>query len=350
MGRRQTTRPAINAARAWRLPTLVFIVLGILAALAAFAALAVHYSIVFPRQPFAGPLPPLGKAERDLARRLEVHVRAIASKAHNIDHYAALSEAARTIERTLAGFGLSPQSQVYTVTGRAVRNIEVVIGPPPPAAVDAAYVVGAHYDSPDDSPGANDNGTGTAAVLELARLLATLKPRRTRLRLVLFVNEERPYGKTPDMGSWQHARLMKETGEPIAGMMSLETIGYFSDEPGSQTYPPPFNLVFPDKGNFIAFVGLPGSRAILRRALRSFRAHTAFPSIGGVAPGFLPGIDLSDHWSYDQFGFPAMMVTDTAPFRNPRYHTLDDLPETVDYESLARITLGLARVLRELAT
>lgn len=328
------------------MPTIILIVFG---ALAVFAALAVHYSIVFPRQPFMGPLPPLGEVERDLARRLEVHVRAIASKPHNIEHYAALSAAASTIERTLAGLGLSPRSQVYDVAGRSVRNIEAVIGPEPPLPVDAAYVIGAHYDSPGDSPGANDNGTGVAAVLELARLLASFKPRRTRLRLVLFVNEERPYGKTPDMGSWRHARLMKEVGEPIAGMMSLETIGYFSDEPGSQTYPPPFNLVFPDRGNFIAFVGLPGSRAFLRRALRSFRAHTAFPSIGGVAPGFLPSIDLSDHWSYGQFGFPAMMVTDTAPFRNPRYHEVDDLPETVDYESLARITMGLARVLRELA-
>jgi len=321
-------------------------VLIAISAVFAMISLAVGYSIVFPRQPFKGPLPPLTAEERDLAGRLKTHVRAIASKSHNVQHYKALLAAADYIERTLAGLGLEPVSQVYEVAGRSVRNIEVVLGPAPPKRVDATYVIGGHYDSPDDSPGANDNGTGTAAVLELARLFKDVKLRRTRLRLVLFVNEERPYGKTPDMGSWRHARLMKEVGEPIAGMMSLETIGYFSDEPGSQSYPKPFNLAFPTTGNFVAFVGLPGSRRFLRRTVYSFRSHTAFPAIGGVAPGFLPGIDLSDHWSYNQFGFPAIMVTDTAPFRNPRYHELDDLPDTVDYESLARITMGLARVMR----
>lgn len=320
-----------------------------LALAAALLVIAILYSIVFPRQPFRGPLHRPSRAERELAPRLEAHVRAVASRPHNVVHYAALQAAAAYIEATLAGLGLAPVSQTYKVDGRTVRNIEAVIGPAPPAPVDATYIVGAHYDSPGDSPGANDNGTGVAAVLELARLLAKHAPSRTRLRLVLFVNEERPYGKTPDMGSWRHAQLMKQTGEPVAGMISLETIGYFSDEPGSQRYPPPFWFVFPDKGNFVAFIGLPRARAFLRRVIRSFRAHTAFPSIGGVAPGFLPGIDLSDHWSYNQFGFPALMVTDTAPYRNPRYHELDDLPGTIDYKSLARVTAGLARVLREIA-
>lgn len=330
--------------RSWVL-TAVLIAIGLAVTL---VALALHYSIVFPRQPVSGPLPGLTETERDLAQRLKAHIRAVASQPHNVVHYAALEAAGAYIDGVLGKLGFAPVSQVYKVDGRAVRNIEAVIGPRPPEPVEASYVVGAHYDSPDDSPGANDNGTGVAAVLELARLLSDLKPAKTRLRLVLFVNEERPYGKTPNMGSYRHARLLKERGEPVRGMMSLETIGYFSDEPGSQAYPAPFGYVFPDRGNFVAFVGLPGSRSFLRRAIRSFRAHTAFPSIGGVAPGFIPGIDLSDHWSYGQFGFPALMITDTAPFRNPRYHTRGDLPETVDYESLARVTMGLARVLREI--
>ena len=145
-------------------------------------------------------------------------------------------------------------------------------------------------------------------------------------------------------------KLLRETGENIEGMIALETLGYFSNEPGTQQFPTPFNYVYSDVGNFVAFVGLPGSRAFVRRSLAAFRLTTAFPSIGGVAPGFLEGIDLSDHWAFHEFGFPSMMITDTAPFRNPYYHQLDDLPENVDYESLARITAGLDRMMRELVT
>ena len=314
----------------------------------ALVAAAVWYAIVFPRQPFMGPLAPLGAEEKALAQRLQIHVTAVASEPHNLDHYEALEAAARYIETALSGFGLTPRAQIFTVAGKPVRNIEVVWEPPGATPSTPTIVVGAHYDSADDVPGANDNGSGVAAALELAHTLAALKPASHRLRLALWVNEEQPYGKTPDMGSWQHAKVLKERGENIIGMIALETIGYFSDEPNSQEFPPPFGLIYPNTGNFIAFVGLPGSRAFLHRALAVYRRHAQFPSIGGVAPGFLEGIDLSDHWAFHHFGFPAMMVTDTAPFRNPYYHEPDDLPENVDYESLARVTLGLEKMLREM--
>jgi Zn-dependent M28 family amino/carboxypeptidase len=209
-------------------------------------------------------------------------------------------------------------------------------------------VVGAHYDSPDDSPGANDNGTGVAALIEIARAVRSTRPERTRLRLVFFVNEEQPYGQTEAMGSWRYARDLKDTGERVAGMLALETIGYFSDWPGSQRFPPPFGLIYPNKGNFIAFVALPGARSFLHRSVKAFRQSASFPSIGGVAPSFISGVDLSDHWSFHQLGYPALMVTDSAPFRNPYYHELDDLPENVDYESLARVTSGIIGMLRAL--
>ncbi|MGQ0672428.1 MAG: M28 family peptidase [Hyphomicrobium sp.] len=323
-----------------------------LASMVALAGAAVWYSIVFPRQPFSGPLPRLTGEERRLMARLEAHVRAVASTPHNLDHYAELEAAALYIERTLTALGYTPELQTYEVDGRPVRNIEVVIEPAGDEAGDACetYIVGAHYDSPDDSPGANDNGSAVAAVLELARALRTHTPVHHRLRLVLWVNEEAPYGKTPMMGSWQHAKRLKDSGERVAGAIALETIGYFSDEPGSQAFPAPFGLVYPDRGNFIAFVGLIGARRLVHRSLGLFRSETEFPSIGGVAPGFLHGIDLSDHWAYHQFGFPAMMITDTAPFRNPYYHQTDDLPENVDYESLARVTTGLERMLRAMVT
>lgn len=326
------------------------ILVAVIGCLLGLIGFALWYSIVFPRQPFAGDPPPLTAEEEDLSKRLETHIRAVASKPHNLDHYPDLEAAAQYIESKLRSFGYTPEPQEYQVHGKPVRNIEVVIGPAAGASDAATYIIGGHYNSADDAPGANDNGTAVAAALELARMLRGWTPKRHRLRIVFWVNEEAPYGKTADMGSWQHAKRLKDSGEVVAGAIALETIGYFSDEPNSQEFPPPFGLIYPHRGNFIAFVGLIGARPLVHRTLTSFRRHTKFPSIGGVAPGFLRGIDLSDHWAYHQFGFPSMMVTDTAPFRNPYYHEPDDLPENVDYESLARVTKGLERVLREIVT
>ncbi len=312
-------------------------------------ASAIAYAIVFPRH---HPPDPAARSllDTELAARLDDHLRAIASRPHNLFYPDALEASAREIEARLRDMGYAPQRQVFRVDGHKVRNIEVTIEPRSAAegGTGSSIVIGAHYDSPDDCPGANDNGTGVAALLELARLIADMPAPRHRLRLVFFVNEEAPWCKTPDMGSWQHALKLREAGEIVAGMIALETLGYFSDKPGSQKFPTPFNWIYRDRGDFVAFVGLPRSRAFLRQALAAFRATGAFPSIGGVAPGFIPGIDLSDHWSYDKHGFPALMITDTAPFRNPFYHKVYDTPDTVDTASLARIVVGLAGMVRKI--
>lgn len=319
-----------------------------LVALTATVGLAGWYMLGVPGRSHAGPLPPLTGEERDLAARLERHVAAIASVPHNVRYYAALERAARHIERTLEALGYAISPQIFSVAGRRVRNIEVQRAPRSDAA--ASLVIGAHYDSYYDAPGANDNGSGVAAVLELARLLKDWQPGRTRLRLVLFVNEEPPYYRTEEMGSWRYARLLSERREKVQGMISLETLGAFSEAPNSQRYPQPFALVMPSTANFIAFVGLPGSHGLLRAVMASFRRHTAFPSIGGLAPDALvPGVGWSDHWAFRQFGFPAIMVTDTALFRYPHYHRPSDTPDKVDYLRLARITKGLERVVREIA-
>jgi len=149
------------------------------------------------------------------------------------------------------------------------------------------------------------------------------------------------------MGSLHYARALARRNERVAAMYSLETIGFYSSEPGSQVYPVPFGLVFPDRGDFVAFVGMMGSRAVVRETMRSFRAHTAFPTIGGVAPGFVPGIAWSDHWAFAEHGFPAVMITDTAPFRYPHYHQASDTPDKVDAESVARVVKGIERVIRD---
>jgi Zn-dependent M28 family amino/carboxypeptidase len=286
--------------------------------------------------------------ERDLAVRLRRHVEAVASVPHNVKHYQALEAAARYISRTLEGLGYAVTPQVFSTRDKDVRNIEVEIAPRSAAA--SSLVLGAHYDSYWDAPGANDNGTGVAAVLELARLLREWRPLGTRLRLVLFVNEEPPFFRTDDMGSWRYAKLLSERGEKVQGMISLETLGAFSDAPDSQRYPQPFAAIMPSTANFVAFVGLPGSRNFLHAVMASFRRHTPFPSIGGLAPDALvPGVGWSDHWAFRQFDFPAIMATDTALFRYPHYHRPTDTPDKIDYERLARITKGFERVVREIA-
>jgi Zn-dependent M28 family amino/carboxypeptidase len=163
---------------------------------------------------------------------------------------------------------------------------------------------------------------------------------------VLFVNEEPPHFKTVRMGSLVYAKRLRQSGEQVLGMLSLETLGYYSDAEGSQHYPPPLGLLYPQRGNFIAFVGLTSSRAFVRETIGSFRAHTPFPSEGGTAPGFIQGVDWSDHWSFEQVGIPALMVTDTAPFRYPHYHTHADRPQAIDHDRLARVVDGLADVIR----
>ena len=151
------------------------------------------------------------------------------------------------------------------------------------------------------------------------------------------------------MGSLQYARALARRNERVVAMYSLETIGFYSSEPGSQVYPAPFGLVFPDRGDFVAFVGMLGSRALVRKTMRSFRSHTAFPTIGGVAPGFVPGIGWSDHWAFAEHGFQAVMVTDTAPFRYPHYHRPSDTPDKVDAAKVARVVKGMERVIRDLS-
>ena len=309
---------------------------------------AYYYMLGVPGTPHHGSLPALTADERALATRLKTHIAAIAAREHNIDNYDELEKVARHIERALTAAGYKPAPQEFTARGKKVRNIEVTVDPAKPDV--ETIVVGAHYDSAIGTPGANDNATGTAAVIELARLMSDLKGKSPkRIRLVLFVNEEMPYFSTDEMGSLQYAKRLAETNERVTAMYSLETLGYFSDAAGSQQYPAPFGAFFGDRADFISFVGMLGSRALLQDAMRSFRSHTQFPTIGGVAPGFIRGISWSDHWAFAQHGFQALMITDTALFRYPHYHKPTDTPDKIDNERLARVVKGIERVVRDQA-
>jgi len=210
-------------------------------------------------------------------------------------------------------------------------------------------VIGAHYDSAEATLGADDNASGTAALIALARAMSGQSVART-LRFVAFVNEEPPYFKTPGMGSYHHAARCASRGERVVAMVSLEMLGFYVSGPGTQRFPPPLGLVYPDRGDFLAFVGNLDSRDLVRSTLAPFREHGRLPSEGLAGPSWINGVDFSDQWSYWQHGFPALMVTDTAFFRNGHYHTLSDTPDTLDLHGLTLAVQGLVGVVRDLAS
>jgi hypothetical protein len=287
----------------------------------------------------------------DLAERLRTHVSAIASKEHNTATPLALERAAAYIETTLRGAGYTPTRQEYAAGGQRVRNIEVAVGNVAKGKrPERIFIVGAHYDSAPGAPGANDNGSGTAAVLELARMLKTVQlGAGTELRFVLFVNEEPPYFMGEEMGSMVHAAEMKRQGQNVQAALVLETMGYYTDKPHSQQLPPGLEGRYPSTGNFIAFVGTLESSGLVREALAAFRAASDFPAEGLAAPAHTAGVTLSDHSSYNRHGYPALMITDTAFMRYPYYHTAQDTPDKLDYESMARVVNGLAKTIVALA-
>lgn len=325
---------------------LSFLAQGLLGLALIMAGLA-FYALWVPGSSFHGEPPAPDDEQRALSERLKAHIAAIASEPHNTQYPEALERSAQAVEAAFAANGFATQHQAYEAGGTTVRNIWVTIEPSGP--VERSIVVGGHYDAAHDAPGANDNGSGTAATVELARLLKDHKPKTTRLYFVAFVNEEAPFWGSNDQGAARFADLLLQKGERLHGMLSLETLGWFSDAPGSQRYPSPFNLIYPDIGNFVAFVGMPGSRTWLHEVIAPFRRHAEVPSIGGIAPSIIPGIAWSDHMPFAKRGIPALMLTDTAPFRYPHYHKATDTPDKVDVVTLARITTALATTLRELA-
>ncbi|TDJ15917.1 MAG: M20/M25/M40 family metallo-hydrolase [Gammaproteobacteria bacterium] len=304
--------------------------------------------VTMPGESYDRALPALSAEQTQLRDNLRGHVETLAGTIgeRNLHHYAALEAAARYISTVFESIKYQPNLQSFSVQGRTVSNIEVVkAGTERP---DEIVVVGAHYDSVAGSPGANDNATGVAGMLELARILRPQQLSRS-VHLVAFVNEEPPYSYTSAMGSRRYAERAASKGERITAMLSLETIGYYSDEEDSQHYPFPFGRFYPDKGNFIGFVGNLRSRKLVRRAIASFRSHANFPSEGLAAPGWVTGVGWSDHWSFWKSGYPGIMVTDTALFRYPQYHSSADRPGIVVYDSFARVVHGLAGVVRDLA-
>lgn len=295
---------------------------------------------------FMGPAGAGATLQADLPARLAGHVRAIASTEHNTRTPAELEKAALYIEATLAAQGYKVRRDEYAYAGHKVRNLEASIANLQPGTQpERIYIVGAHYDSAPGTPGANDNGSGTAAVLELARMLKGVIPAPgNELRFVLFVNEEPPYFGGPGMGSRHHARALKARGLHVEAALILETIGYYSSAKNSQRYPPGISAFYPDQGNFIAFVGTLGSRSLVSKTVAAFRDVSTFPAEALAAPSFVKGVTWSDHTSYNQEGYDAVMITDTATMRYPHYHSSADTPDKLDYTSMAKVVEGMSKV------
>lgn len=282
-----------------------------------------------------------------LRDRLRGHVEALAEGIgeRNLWTPGSLAAAAGYVESTWERQGHTVRRQTWEVDGTPCSNLEIVLGEP---AREGVLLVGAHYDTVVGSPGADDNASAVAALLELGRLLGR-EPLARPLRLVAFANEEAPFFPFGAMGSRVYARRARRHGESIDLMISLEMLGFYDDAPGSQRYPPLLRWLYPDCGNFLAFVANLANLRPLRRTVAAFRASSAFPAESVALPALVPGVSWSDHRSFWKQGYPALMVTDTAFYRNPTYHTAADRPETLDYEALERVTRGLAGMLVRLA-
>lgn len=247
---------------------------------------------------------------------------------------------AEEIGKEYLKLGFSPE-QIYSNIYVELKGTE---------KADEYIVVGAHYDSVcvSNCKGADDNASGVAATLALARYFAD-KPQKCSVIFVAFANEEPPLFQTETMGSMVFARMLKKENRKVRGMIAFDTIGYYSDAPGSQLYPEPLNQFYPDKGNFIAFISNISSVSFLRNCVGTFRSKSALPSEGSALPEFIPGTDWSDHWSFAKLGWNAVMVSNTALYRTPYYHSNQDSWEKLDYRRMALLTDGMKKVIEQIA-
>jgi hypothetical protein len=282
-------------------------------------------------------------------RRLEAHVRMLGERLapRHWKRQDNLDRAAAYVAAQLGEAGARVTEQEYAVEGAGrYRNVIGSFGP----EAGARVIVGAHYDGAGPFAAADDNASGVAGLIELARLLGSAKTPIARVDLVAFTLEEPPYYGTEWMGSHVHAAALRREGVAVRAMIALEMIGYFSDAPGSQRLPHSLlNVVYPSTGNFVAVIGRVGEARLVRRVKRAMQEATDLDVYSMNAPAWIPGIDFSDHRSYWAQGYPAVMVTDTAFYRNDRYHTPRDTPDTLDYRRMADVVRGVHRAVLALA-
>jgi Zn-dependent M28 family amino/carboxypeptidase len=302
------------------------------------------FMIKMPGQSYKGLLPSLTQQEREVEANLRQHIQILAGEIgeRNLWQYKALQAGKDYIKKSfeaIPGYTVSEHS--YQLNGLTSTNI--IAEKLGASAPDKIIIIGAHYDSVVGSPGADDNASGVAGILEMARLMSSQSFPYT-IRFVAFTNEEPPFFLSSKMGSYQYAKTIKSKKENVIAMFSIESIGYYDDAKNSQRYPFPFGFFYPDQGNFIGFVGNVSSRQLVHHTIQAFRENVKFPSEGYAGPAIVPGVNWSDQWSFWRFGYKAIMITDSALYRNPNYHTAFDKPETVDYQRAARVVVGLAHM------
>lgn len=251
-----------------------------------------------------------------------------------------LNLTAQYIEEKLISCGCKTKRQFFEYSGNSYSNIIGEIKENKKTD-KGTLIVGAHYDTVTGTPGADDNASGIACMIELARL-AALEPYAINTSFVAFCLEEPPVFMTKNMGSYIYAESLYKSRAKVYGMISLEMLGYYSDKKDSQYYPNHlFQFFYPDKGNFIAFVGNISSMPFTKKIKRNFKASSRFPVESLNAVSVIPGVDFSDHRNFWKFGYPAFMITDTGFYRNPNYHAPGDTASTLNYDSMAEIVRGL---------
>ncbi len=300
-------------------------------------------------------------ADRDLSKRLEAHVThlALTIGERHFRRRGSLNQASDYIFSVLEEYEFAPVFETFDIKqvpwltevrtseqeaglleGTVFRNVVATHH----GATDEVVVVGAHYDTVAGSPGADDNASGIAVLLELAREIKKVALNKT-ITFVAFANEEPPFFRTSAMGSAHFVESARTQGKKMTFMLSLEMLGFYSEVPGSQTYPPFLRFFYPHQANFIAVTGNLASRAWVSKVAHHLRATIPVEAL--AAPRFVPGIDFSDQLNFWRKGIPAVMITDTAFYRNPHYHQPSDLPRTLQFDAMTKITEGLLSFLIE---
>ncbi|MCG6535985.1 MAG: M28 family peptidase [Syntrophales bacterium LBB04] len=297
--------------------------------------------------------PSVSVKERDTTligdtRKLHRHVKQLTVYigSRSVHEYEKIEATKEYIVTCLKSFGYAPSLQTYTYSGKKYSN--VIASRKGAKLPDESVIVGAHYDTVYGTPGADDNASAVATLLEIAQALKDFSPDRT-LKLIFFVIEEPPVFRSEHMASYVYAKEAKARNENIKSMISLEMLGYYTNEKDGQTFPfPMMSLIYPSTPNFIAVVGNLSSRNLVRKVENSLRASSRIPVETLSAFSFVPGVDFSDHRSFWEMGYPAIMITDTAFYRNPNYHTETDTIDTLDFDNMSDLLRGLIQAAKDL--
>lgn len=295
-------------------------------------------------RPVAGPF-----STADAETRLYGHVHhlSVTIGSRSVYEYDRLERAKAYILSVLEELGLPVDRQTFDYEGMPYHNLIVTIGGH--ERREETVIIGAHYDTTEGTPGADDNASGVAVLLELCRALKDFRPERT-LKLIFFTLEEPPTFGTSRMGSYVYASEAQKRGEQVHGMISLEMVGYYDDREGSQAFPlPGMGAMFSNRGNFIGVVGNLPSRELVASVANALKRASPLPVESLAAPAFVPGISFSDHGSFWKTGYRAVMITDTAFYRNPNYHTAMDTIETLRFDRMADLLRAMVHVAHTLA-